>query len=362
MANPKQLSILSKGLEVWNRWRIENPGESIDLSGTDLRNLEFGLTPALRRADAEGLIPQGASWSFIYNEIVGYDVLPLNLRAADLRRANLDGADLIKAECQGADFSNATLRAANLHRADLSSAKFVDSDLSRADLRGANLSASVFFRTNVDGTDVGYSDVYGISVWGTTGTPADETNLRVTPFDEPDVRSDSLALAQLIYFLIQEKHARDLIDTVTNRLVLVLGNFKKERKVVLEAVRSALRGLGFMPLIFDFEGPSSKDTTGTVETLARLSRFVVADLTDPSSIPHELATTVPFLRTTPVLLFRMKGATGYSMARDLQAYPWVLGINEYETPDLLLAQLPDFVRRARDLANSLHDKAVGERS
>jgi hypothetical protein len=86
-----------------------------------------------------------------------------------------------------------------------------------------------------------------------------------------------------------------------------------------------------MPLIFDFEGPSSKDTTGTVETLARLSRFIVADLTEPSSIPHELATTVPFLRTTPVLLFRMKGATGYSMARDLQAYPWVVDIAEYET-------------------------------
>jgi uncharacterized protein YjbI with pentapeptide repeats len=137
LANTKQVSILGEGLEVWNSWRIEHPGESIDLSGVDLRNLEFGLLPALRRADAKGLIPQGASWPFIYNEVVGYDVMPLNLRAADLRGANLDGADLIMAECQGADFSDATLKAANLHRADLSSARFVRTDLSRADLRVA---------------------------------------------------------------------------------------------------------------------------------------------------------------------------------------------------------------------------------
>jgi uncharacterized protein YjbI with pentapeptide repeats len=357
LANTKQLSILGEGLEVWNSWRIEHPRELIDLSGADLRNLEFGLLPALRRADAQGLIPQGSSWPFIYNEIVGYDVMPLNLRAADLRRANLDGADLIKAECQGADFSDATLRAANLHRADLSSARFIGTDLSRADLRGADLSASVFVRTNVEGTDLGYSDVYGISVWSITGTPADETGLRVTPFEEPYVRTDSLALAQLIYFLIREEHARDLIDTVTSRLVLVLGNFREDRKAVLEAVRSALKDLGFMPLIFDFEGPSAKDTTGTVETLARLARFVVADLTDPSSVPHELATTVPFLRTTPVLLFRKSGATGYSMARDLEAYPWVLGVHQYETSDLLVARLPDLVRQARALADTLHGKA-----
>ncbi len=358
MANTKQFSILGEGLEVWNSWRIEHPGELIDLSGVDLRNLEFGLQPALRRAGARGLIPEGSSWSFIINEIVGYDVMPLNLRGADLRGANLDGADLIKAECQGTDFSYATLKAAILRHADLSSARFVGTDLTRADLRAADLSASVFVRTNLEDTDLGYSKVYGVSVWGTTGTPADEANLLVTPPQERDLRTDCLSLAQLIYFLLRNEHARDLIDTVRHRLVLVLGNFKDERKAVLEAVRSALRNIGFMPMIFDFEGPSSQDTTGTVETLARLAHFVIADLTDPSSVPHELATTVPFLRTTPVLLFRKTGATGYSMARDLEAYPWVLGVHQYETSDLLVAVLPDLVRQARAMADSLHGNAA----
>jgi len=359
LANAEQLSVLGHGLEVWNEWCIAHAGESIDLSGADLRHLEFGLLPALRRADEQrGLIPKGASWPFIYNEIVGWELMPLNLRDANLRGSNLDGADLIKADCQGADFSRATLKAANLHRADLSSAKFVDADLRSADLRGADLSQSLFVRTNVDGTDLGYSDVYGISAWGLRGVPSDETGLLVTPSGEQNLRTDSLALAQLIYFLTRNEHAKDLIDTVSDRLVLILGNFKEERKVVLEALRSALRGIGSMPMIFDFEGPAGKDTTGTVETLARLAHFVIADLTDPSSVPHELATTVPFLRTTPVVLLREKGATGYSMASDLEAYPWVQGVYWYETSEHLVGQLPDIVRLARAMANHRHEKSA----
>lgn len=357
MASKEQLSILAEGLEAWNSWRIEHSGESIDLSDADLRKLEFGLLPALRRADARGLIPKNASWSFVMNEIVGYDVMPLNLRAVDLRGAKLDGADLRKADCRGSDFSGASLKAVEFGRADLSSARFVNADLSGAKLRGADLSESVFMRTKVEGADFGYSKVYGISVWDLIGKAADETDLLVTPSGALNMRTDGLSLAQLIYFLSRHEHARDLIDAVANRVVLVLGNFKKERKAVLEGVGGALRAIGFIPMIFDFKGPATKDTTGMVETLARIARFVIADLTDPSSVPHELATTVPFLRTTPVVLLRETGTTGYSMVDDLRAYPWVFDVHQYETSELLVRQLPEIVRQARALANSLRTKS-----
>jgi uncharacterized protein YjbI with pentapeptide repeats len=360
LANAEQLSILAQGLEVWNLWRSDHPGEFIDLSGADLRNLEFGLKPALARAHERGVF-DGGSWSFIYNEIVGYDVMPLNLRGADLRSTKLDGADLIMADCQGADFSGASLKGANLHRADLSSARFVGADLSGADLRAANLSQAVLIRTNVEGTDVGYAEVFGVSVWSVSGTPADETNLLVTAPGELALRTDGLALSQLIHFLINYRNARSLIETVTKKLVLLLGNFKEERMAVLKAISSELRGLGFLPLIFDFERPSTKDTTGTVETLARMACFIVADLTDPSSIPHELASVVPFLRTTPVMLLREKGATGYSMVEDFaRSYSWVIPVHEYETSEVLLAQMPDLVRHATEVAETLRGKVSGE--
>jgi hypothetical protein len=69
---------------------------------------------------------------------------------------------------------------------------------------------------------------------------------------------------------------RDFIDTMTAKGVLILGRFNDERKVVLDA----LRNRNYLPILFDFDSPVSKDPTGTVATLASLARFVIADVTD----------------------------------------------------------------------------------
>ena len=61
---------------------------------------------------------------------------------------------------------------------------------------------------------------------------------------------------------------------------------------VLDALREALRGHGLVPMLFDFEEPSGRDITETMSTLAHLARFVIADLTDPRSIPQELKAVV----------------------------------------------------------------------
>jgi hypothetical protein len=68
------------------------------------------------------------------------------------------------------------------------------------------------------------------------------------------------------------------------------------RGAVLDALREELRKRDYLPILFDFDKPVSQDLTATVSTLAHLARFIIADITDPSSIPHELATVVP---TTP---------------------------------------------------------------
>ena len=77
---------------------------------------------------------------------------------------------------------------------------------------------------------------------------------------------------------------RNVIDSITAKTVLILGRFTEERKCVLDSLRENLRCRGYVPILFDFDKPASKDVTGTVETLARMVRFIIADLTDPSSI------------------------------------------------------------------------------
>jgi len=66
--------------------------------------------------------------------------------------------------------------------------------------------------------------------------------------------------------------------------VLILGRFAPERKAILDAIRDALRTRDYLPVLFDFEKPSSRDITETVSTLAHMARFVIADITDAKSI------------------------------------------------------------------------------
>ena len=91
-----------------------------------------------------------------------------------------------------------------------------------------------------------------------------------------------------------------------------------------------------------------------VETLARMAQFIVVDLTDPSSVPHELGVIVPYLRTTPVLPLRLRGSSGYTMIDDFKnAHHWVLDTYQYVNLGDLIQALPIITKEAQDLACEL---------
>lgn len=277
-----------------------------------------------------------------------------NLSFANLKGARLRGASLINADLGCTDLCNADLREADLSGADLGGAKLNYADLSEADLGGTQLvNADLSYATLVD------CSIFGVSVWNLKLDRALQRNLMIRNLDESTITVDNIEVAQFIYLLLRNEKVRDVIDTITAKAVLILGRFSEERKIVLDAIREELRNLNFLPILFDFPPPISKDVTGTVETLARMSRFIIADLTDPSSIPHELATIVPFLRTTPVLPLRLIGAGGYSMFDDLQrAYPWVLKTHEYKDSQSLISTLPQVIAPADKMANRLRNLVI----
>ena len=64
-------------------------------------------------------------------------------------------------------------------------------------------------------------------------------------------------------------------------------------------------------------------------TLASMSKYVIADLTSPRSIPHELASIarqLPSIRFYPIIL---TGEKPFGMFDDYRSYPWIRPIKEY---------------------------------
>ena len=381
MANPEHLAKLKEGVEAWNQWRRQNSAirpdlRRADLQETDLFEANFSrvnlrrtdLNRAdLRRADfseadIRGAILDGANLS-------GADLREANLHASHLNGAHFNGANLYRANLSAADIGGAELTKANLgeanlneanlssayldganltgadlHGANLSGANLAGANLewaglTFADLQGANLSGATLISTNLQHANLTACSVYGISAWNVRLDGAIQSNLVITPQGESPIQVDNLEVAQFIYLLLNNEKIRSVIDTITSKVVLILGSFKDDRKVVLDAIRDELRKRDYLPVLFDFEKPASRDLTETVSTLAHMARFVIADITDAKSIPQELMAIVPNMPSVPVQPLLLASQREYGMFEHFRNYPWVLEEVLYADQQTLLAEL-----------------------
>jgi hypothetical protein len=207
-----------------------------------------------------------------------------------------------------------------------------------------SLAGATLVETDLTGADLRGCRIYGISAWGLKLEGTKQQNLVITTGGEPEITVDNIEVAQFIYLLLHNEKIRDVIDTVTSKAVLILGRFTDERKVVLDALREELRKRNYLPILFDFEVPERRNVTETVTLLARMARFIIADLTDPSSIPQELQAIIPSVRV-PVQPLLLEGSSLYSMFKDFdpQDFHWVLPVYRYKEPEQLLATLAENV-------------------
>jgi uncharacterized protein YjbI with pentapeptide repeats len=408
MADQSHLDILAQGVEAWNSWRRElYPSVKPDLSGANLSGADLSeadLRDAnLTRANLWDAILTGAVLdkanlhdaylenadlreASLYKTDLGRAGLPYadlrnaylydaslydaNVSAADLSGAELSEAHLggslfnfshfIEANLSGADLSGANLydtnlTEANLSYADLSGTNLTKANLTEADLRDANLTHSVLVKTNLTGTTLTGCSIYGISAWDLKLERTIQQNLNVSDEDEPAIMVDNLEVAQFIYLLLNNEKIRDVIDTIGEKGVLILGRFTEERKAVLEAIRDRLRNLGFVPMMFDFARPTQRDFSETIKTLAGLSRFIIADITNPKSSPLELQATMPdyMIPFVPII---HEDEEPFAMFRDLrQKYgEWVLDVRKYDSAANLQKHLEKaVVRPALDKSDQL---------
>ncbi len=374
MANDQHIAQLSKGVAAWNSWRAENPNISPDLSGADLSKANLILA-YLVETNLSGADLTGAD--LLSAVLFGADLSKANLRGANLSNANLGYAnlretDLTRAMVLEADLSKANLVHANLTWANLWSTNLDEADLRGANLRGANLNwahlreaklcpaileSAILVNTDLTGADLTGSRIHGASVWGVKLENTKQHNLVITEKD-PEITVDNLEVAQFVYLLFNNEKIRDVIDTIGKKGVLLLGRFTEGRIHILERLREKLRDLGFVPMVFNFDKPETKDFTETVRLLANLSHFVIVDITNPRSTPLELQAAVPDYMV-PFVPILEEGQDPFPMFVDLQnKYDWVLDpVIAYSSVDRLIEVLEDkIVRRAEAKFNELLER------
>src|SRR5690606_14434446 len=292
-----------------------------NLNRVDLRGVD------LRKADLRGANLSGA------------DLRGTNLRGADMQGANLNRADLSEANLTEASLFQANLRGADLFEANLNRANLTEADLGEASLKGANLVS-----TNLAAANLSQCKIFGISAWKViTDDQTIQSNLIITDKGEPEITVDNLEVAQFIYLLLHNEKLRDVIHTIGEKAVLILGRFSDGRKEILYAMRDKLRDKGFLPTIFDFERATVRDFTETIQILAGMALFVITDISNPRSNPLELQATVPDYMV-PFVPILQKGEEPFAMFVDLQRkYRWVMDVLVYNSKDQLIECMDDSI-------------------
>jgi uncharacterized protein YjbI with pentapeptide repeats len=162
MANEEHLNILKQGVEVWNKWREDNPTVVPDLSLAILVEAHLG-----------GACLDGA-------DLTEANLIDADFRNADLTDANLSGAKLKGATFMYADLTIALLTDANLSRANLSQADLTAAGLKRTDLTAAALTGANLNEVDFTEANLSEADFTEANLTGATLIRADLTEAKLT--------------------------------------------------------------------------------------------------------------------------------------------------------------------------------------
>lgn len=339
----------AKGTEGWNKWRKQNQ-QTFDLSGIDLSELDIrGINlnnTKLKKARFRNTYMWGA-----------------NFTNSNMEHAELDGARLPYAHLINVNLDNSRIVMADLTCVTADGASFVNANLSYSNLTGISLKNKAKLVN---------TKITGVSVWDINKDDSTiQKNLIITGVVEPLLefvsvekgtmdnivaRTNNIETAHLLTLVANGEKLKEIIDTLTKNVVLLLGNFSPRRKAILQRMGDRLTQFGYTPVIFDFPVPDDRGLIDSVTFLASMSSFVIADLTKPRSVPLE-ALLVASELMVPFAGVIQANERPFAMFHSLQQkYHWLLPITEYKNDKDLLNRLKTITMQCEEMKRNLRQK------
>ncbi len=341
------------GYVKWSKWRKNNQVISPNLENANLNRIEL------------------LKYDFNNANFKGAQLKESKIFDCEFMSANLENVNLEKSYCAFSNFTNATLNKVNFNYAQLINltmincncinSKFLNvsmmqnlaagSNFSFSDFTGSkivmtnlidcNLQETKFINCYLNGSNLSRSNlnksiiknttIYSVCAWDISTEESLQENLTITNhYNDMDITVDDLEIANFIYLISNNNKVANAIDNISTKVVLILGRFTPERLEILKHIKLVLKKKNYVPILFDFEKPGKKDLTETIGLIGRMSKFVVADLTDAKSIPQELSELIPNNPSLTIYPIISKDNREYSMFEHWKKYPWVKEIYKYK--------------------------------
>ena len=352
-------SKLKEGSSSWNLWTqslIKELSTIKTYSKKPLRNTpiqQFSLKIAeLPRLEFENRYFFGFNFSRIkWNHL---DCKNTTFKNCNFSKSDLTSAIFNHCVFENCNFEKSNLINSNLNFTEFNNCNFNNCNLSKSEqfltvfesctMLNASLMWSRLIGTKISNSSICNSKIFGASIWDLKLYNSITRDLIISKRNEPEIKIDNIEIAQFIYLLLNNQKLRDVITTLTSKIILILGRFTEERLKILESIKESLTYEGFVPILFTFEPSPNRDLTETIQLLANISKLVIADISDPKSIPQELShiiQTIPSLPIQPIIVF---GQREYSMFEHWTRYSWVRPIFEYRNENHLKNEIKHLVK------------------
>ena len=134
------------------------------------------------------------------------------------------------------------------------------------------------------------------------------------------------------------------INESLNRQVLILGRFSPRRKKILDALKKILNQHpgGYLPLLLVGKKPKGITLGEWGLYTAIASKFIIADISEPKSIPDELRGIIPQCPSRPVVPIINQSGKQYALAEE-----WALRKNVAQ-PTIRYKNKEDLGRKIRE--------------
>jgi uncharacterized protein YjbI with pentapeptide repeats len=303
---------------TWDDWKESNES-SLDIFNGNINAIRYPNWYSSPNRD--GLEVKGRNV---------YDFSGIHLKDVMIHNAFAEGLNIQKSVFEDVYFDDG-----DFSRANFCNCQFINTKFNKTIFTDANFNGATFINCNLNRVnltnakfqvkEIKETVIYGISAWDIEiSEDSIQSKLviektyslysEIIAEGRIPLMVDNIELAQFIYYLSNHKKLRDTINILNNRGVLLLGKFKDGGLERLYKLRDWFSDQNYLPMIFDFDRPSSLDYTETIVTLSGLSKLVVADLSG-DSVPQELhAILTNFVK--PVIVYHDKVA--YSMLKDLK--------------------------------------------
>ena len=292
------------------------------LDGADLRGANLGGA-ILGGADLSGANLGGADLRAAY-------LSQANLSEADLSRANLSTAIAPDARFEKARLFNTKFKEANLSGASFAWADIVQVDFTKADLSRANLSSAWIAECDLMQARLVDCIVTGIRVTRPGLEGAKQSNLALAFGNAYPVWVDDLEIAQFVSIILESETLQATLGAPSSKLVLILGCFAGERKTLLDSMRGELKSAGYPTATIDFSNAALRQDTRILACLARLARFVIAEITESRGVLQALVSIVESAPPVPIQIVHEQGAEPGRLNESMKRYNWVFAPRSYK--------------------------------